>query len=367
MHTRTLRSRSALWLTVALVVGVCAEARAQTTDASRPPLPAPRTASGWTPPALPPFPLRSLTPVTRTSEARSRAPSAAPLSVAPSEGGYTMRGPRYATEFRAGGWEYTRTSQGSRSDRLEYRLARVAFGSSALFDAASSQPTIPVQVSATSVVYPHNDLLREIYSARHDGIAQSFTLGALQPGDLRITGTIETTLRPERVPGGPIQFFAQEPPVPPSAQAPRFSYGEPTNIDGTGKKVRGRVAPEGDSLAIVFREEQLIGLVAPLLVDPVIGQEIMLAPAWAHNPSLAWSNYDEEWLVVFDDGSSVMGQRIDALGALVGTSFTIASGSKPQVVLGVAVQRVRRRLRDKQRRRRGKLRLVQRIDRLLDH
>lgn len=220
---------------------------------------------------------------------------------------------------------------------LSYRLVRVRAGASVLFERGPAHAVLPDVEDHARVVYRHCSGIDEVYEAQRYGVEQLVKIRDPLPAgaDLCIEGAYETALDATGVEGRGVAFMEMQ------AEGPQevLWYGEPTIIDAVGRHVRGRSCLQDGRIAVVFAAGSLDGLTYPITVDPLIGDDSVLATSsgdWLNNVSLAWNENSNQFLAVWDRSGNIYGQRLSGVGALVGSQITIDSSSGSQTAPFVA-------------------------------
>jgi len=165
--------------------------------------------------------------------------------------------------------------------------------------------------------------LREEYAFLDGAVKQSFTLsrslGVRAGEDVAIEGTFSAAgLRPlYRSDREGIVFLD-------ASGREVLAYGGALVRDALGRQVFARLILEGERVSIVVPGAWLAEATYPVVVDPLIGDPLVVADWSAYQPAVAYNADDDEWLVVWKNGSGdVEGQRVRSDGTLAGEAFSI--------------------------------------------
>jgi len=225
--------------------------------------------------------------------------------------------------------------------RLGISLEQVRLGEKVLY-AAGKDERRPPAARGNRAHYPRGEMVIEEYAALDAVVEQSFIVtrlpadvGAQQaaPLPLVIELALQTDLKP-------VVRAQQAAPLPTDAEGIVFldgndqevlAYGRATVRDAAGRETTARPALEGTRLSLTVPGEWLAGATYPLLVDPLIGDPILVSggPSFSGAPAVAYNPDDDEWLVVWKDNGNgnwdIFGQRVSAGGELLGNNFAVSS------------------------------------------
>ncbi|MBC7250155.1 MAG: PKD domain-containing protein [Anaerolineae bacterium] len=245
----------------------------------------------------------------------------------------------YRARFTVGGLEFVLKSRGKgEKARLGISLEQVRLGETVLYEAGTGERRPPA-ARGNRAHYPRGEMVIEEYAALDAGVEQSFIITRLPAGasqDLVIELALQTDLKPA--------VGAQRAaPLPTDAQGIVFldgegqevlAYGRATMRDASGRETMARLALEGTRLSLTVPGEWLAGATYPLLVDPLIGDPVLVCGGgqYSGDPAVAYNSEDDEWLVVWKDGrdggdKNLYGRRVRSDGTLAGDDFAIVTVS----------------------------------------
>ncbi|MBC7250776.1 MAG: PKD domain-containing protein, partial [Anaerolineae bacterium] len=223
--------------------------------------------------------------------------------------------------------------------RLGISLEQVRLGATVLYEAGQGERRPPA-ARGNRVHYPRGEMVIEEYAALDAVVEQSFIITRLPAGasqDLVIELALQTGLKP-------IYLSDEEGVIFLDGEGQEvLAYGGATVRDAAGRETMARLALEGTRLSLTVPGEWLGMANYPLLVDPLIGDPILVCGAgnWQSLPSVAYNGDSDEFLVVWKDKRNdgygdVYGQLIRPTGELIGTNFAIAGGTGIQSYPAVA-------------------------------
>lgn len=210
--------------------------------------------------------------------------------------------------------------RGTSDPALTYRLreVRLAGRTVAVGDASAE-----AHGSVLSLQYTHE--IVERYTARAEGVEQSWTIASKPRGEIVIVGELQSELKPVRT-GDGWRFVDR------SGRAV-FGYGGVTVIDRAGRKMRCSPHIEHGSIMIRVPAAFVKRAEFPIVVDPVVGPEVAVCPTYAaaagnqENVEIAAgpSGYLAVWqdsrgpdnIDIFACRISPTGQVLDVLGITV--------------------------------------------------
>jgi hypothetical protein len=225
--------------------------------------------------------------------------------------------------FEAAGWRVSRNDEGQ-TQALAFELLAVRLGDQDLFVAdAARQVSFGAEENRASRTLAEG--LIESYWVTDDGVEQAFTLA--QPpaveGNLTVEGRFKTELKPHLVSSnaGIVFLDGQGKEV--------LAYGGAMACDALGRQAPVQMKLDGDQVILTLSGEWLAGAVYPVVVDPLIGDPILVSGAAndQKHPALAYNGDDDEWLTVWSDYRNgnwdIYGQRVQSNGSLAGGNFGV--------------------------------------------
>jgi RHS repeat-associated protein len=223
---------------------------------------------------------------------------------------------------------------------FSYSLRAVLAGDQTLFDSTAAAPVGPVITDDNQVRYDRADGVVETYEPLASGLEQRFVIDAPLPlgGDLRIEGSVDTSLTPTQVEGRGIVFSTGDDPA-----DEVLTYGQPMLIDAAGRVIAGQLALEEGAIVLRFTWDQLQDLQLPLTVDPLIGSNFAIDTHSADSkPAVAWNSTRNEYFVVYYNSGLglIASQRVSATGSLIGSSTPMQFGqAHPSVAYSPATNK----------------------------
>ncbi|MEM7201364.1 MAG: hypothetical protein AAF628_13930 [Planctomycetota bacterium] len=256
---------------------------------------------------------------------------AAPISVmrgasglAQVDGALRGVGPDYRAQFDRDAVSYTPAlgSAASRTYPFELRFAHARRGKAIL---ASAVPTDVHRVDRTAY-YDRAPGARERWDVRTEGLelGYEFATPPAGTGDLVVRLRLQTDLvLASRVDETTGAFYHAE-------GIGGVRVGGVTGIDARGRRVAGALRAHADSLELVLPSAFVDTATYPLLLDPLIGTDWVVAGTSFDegNPDVAYEVTDDHYLFVWQhhfssSDVSVRGQLVDELGNLVGGPLVI--------------------------------------------
>lgn len=165
----------------------------------------------------------------------------------------------------------------------------------------------------------------EAYDVRNDGVEQTFVIAQpLGPGDLTISGEVDSELRAEPTPAkhGEVVFCD-------AAGKPRVNYGAAVAIDAVGRRVAMQTSFDGQNLSLHLSGAWLADAAYPVVVDPLLAPVNFATGAeYASALDMARDDSANELGVIYRRSSA--GTDYDAFARVIadnlaGGSFTIWS------------------------------------------
>lgn len=300
-------------------------------------------------------------------QAPSRAPRAAAVII--DEQPIAAQAARFVVEggvadISRDGWSFT-TERGA---------IRFSYGSGAEL----------VRVSDRVVDLVHRDGIRERLESRGTSIEQSFVIERWVGGDAVVEASLTSELssRCNPVPGAGITFAQDD--------EPAILYQKAVAIDADGRSLPLSIRYDGRTVRMAIPADWMAAAAMPVILDPIVGSAAILDTgvslysgagglmyrfsaafgashyfiAWksgtniktqrvtsagalvgspvsvaGKNGQVAWSPSGSCFLLVYDNGSVVYGQRFNSDGTLLGAAFTIGDAAgvwdqSPHVVWG---------------------------------
>ena len=266
--------------------------------------------------------------LTGTMEGRAAAVAVDVTGAAQAEGtGYTAR-------FDGEHLSFTRTGAlpaKGENVSFAFALSRVRLGAQAF---SFEEPEVGVEENRAFAGRVAG--LREEYVFLDTVVKQSFTLsrslGATAGKDLVIEGVFSAAgLRPIYRSDREGIVFAD------GTGREVLAYGGALVQDGLGRQVLAHLMLEGEQVSIVVPGAWLAEAAYPVVVDPVIGDPVLVADWGTFNPVVAYNPDDDEWLVAWRSGSNeIEGQRVRPDGTLAGDAFYIVITDSQKSGLSVA-------------------------------
>ena len=228
---------------------------------------------------------------------------------------------------------------------LAVHLLEIQHGATRLYPAPGYAGRAP-QVQDNEARYERAPDVVEAYQARDVGVQHSFTFQEALPGegDLVIRLHLNTSLRPVVLSAeqGVLFYPAAAPAKATSGAVLRYSGALVS--DAEGREIYADLALQGRQLTLSVPAAWLADAAYPVVVDPVIGDPILVSDPRAMQGELdvAYNPDDDEYLVVwsgYDTGgasSDLQGQRVEGDGTVVGDLIVIAQAAEEQVLPAVA-------------------------------
>lgn len=200
------------------------------------------------------------------------------------------QGPAYQAIFQEGGWHFAASSPEG-PQRVSFELVSVGRTGS-VRDILSA--TAPQRAAGQVIEYQRGGGLVERYQLLAEGIEQSFEFAEPVPG----TGDLVVRLR--------IDSALAAPMISESRDGLRFGGGDVriggiTGIGADGETSEGWMNFDGDSLELVLSAEFVEQASYPMILDPLIGSEIVLFPSTGldyRNMDVAYDATNDRYLLI---------------------------------------------------------------------
>jgi len=194
--------------------------------------------------------------------------AAAAGTLVPSKGGFNAGLSSYSARIEPGKLAYH--AESAIKPAFIFSLRSVRVGDKVLRPGSSRVE----KLSSDTVTFRHKAAFSEIYTARENGVEQSWVIDSRpKSGGIVINGIIHTTLHPIKASRGWRFVDGKGSSV--------LRYGSVTVIDANERKYRCMPTINGDHLAISVPESYVKTARFPIVIDPIVGPENQLCSTFS--------------------------------------------------------------------------------------
>ncbi len=241
-------------------------------------------------------------------------------------------GADYEVTFANGGMEYVPAlgRRAAKNHPFRLHLESIRRGGSEVVAAAVAPSA---RQDGGAAVFDRAPGITERFDVRADGVELSYHFERALPGagDLVVRLRVDTDLiaAPADASAGELRFLADG--------IGGVRVGRVTGVDGAGRRAAGTLRFDGNCLQLGLPASFVDRAVYPLVLDPLIGTEIVFASGYDDiHPDIAYDVTNDNYLLVWQREFSatsvqIRAQRLDASGTPVGNLLLVTSVVLPNV------------------------------------